>query len=165
LVLLGGRGPLGAVLALGLTSCATMRSDVTIKASPERVWGILTDVQRYPEWNPFFVRATGQLRPDESLDVTMQPVGKDAQSFSPKVLDVRPGRRLTWRGRLVMPGLFDGTHYFMLEPLCDGRVRFVQLEHFSGLLVPFASFDPYRQGWLKMNQALKERAERVPPAR
>ena len=33
-----------------------------------------------------------------------------------------------------MPGLFDGEHYFQLEPLADGRTRFVQGEHFSGLL-------------------------------
>ena len=35
-----------------------------------------------------------------------------------------------------MPGLFDGEHYFTIEPLNGSRVRFVQGENFTGLLVP-----------------------------
>lgn len=145
---------------LGLCSCSTMRADVAIHASPERVWSILTDFGRYSEWNPFFTKAVGQPVKDASLEVSMQPVGKGAQSFSPKVLEVTPNRRLVWRGRLIMPGVFDGTHYFTIEPQCDGSVRFVQVEEFGGMLVPFASLGPYRQGWIKMNEALKRRAER-----
>lgn len=118
-----------------------------------------------PEWNPFFTEAVGQPVKDATLEVSMQPVGKGPQSFSPKVLEVTPNRRLVWRGRLIMPGVFDGTHYFTIEPRCDGSVRFVQVEEFGGMLVPFASFGPYRQGWIKMNEALKRRAEREQPTK
>ncbi len=89
----------------------------------------------------------------------MQPVGKSSQSFSPTILEVRDGQQFTWRGRLFLPFLFDGTHHFILEPVGTDRSRFVQYEEFKGIFVPFVGYEPYRQGWAKMNAALKQRAE------
>ncbi len=31
-------------------------------------------------------------------------------TFRPKVQEVRPGMLLRWIGRLIVPGIFDGTH-------------------------------------------------------
>lgn len=123
------------------------------------MWAIVADVEHYHCWNPFFVRATGKLSEGESLRLTMQPVGKSPQSFAPQVLAVVPGRQFVWRGRLVMPGLFDGRHVFSVQRLQGGGTRFTQEESFSGVLVPFAGFAPYSAGWERMNKALKARAE------
>ena len=157
---LGRAATLGVAFA-GL-ACSSLKTSIDIHAPSERVWSIVSDVEHYHCWNPFFVRATGALREGQSLRVTMQPVGKDAQSFAPTVLEVTPGRRFTWRGRLVMPGLFDGKHVFTVERLDASRTRFTQEESFSGALVPFAGFEPYRAGWERMNRALQARAEGVP---
>lgn len=150
-------------VALTGTACSTLKASVDIQAPPERVWEIVSDVEQYHCWNPFFVRATGALREGESLRVAMQPVGKAAQSFAPTVLEVVPRQRFVWRGRLVMPGLFDGKHVFSLQRLASGGTRFTQEESFSGVLVPFAGFTPYHAGWERMNQALKARAELAAP--
>jgi hypothetical protein len=150
-----------AALALLLGACSTMKSEVTINAPADEVWKVLTDLESYPEWNPFFVKAKGRLAVGNELDVTMQPVGKSAQSFSPEILEIHQRRRLVWRGRLGIPGLFDGTHYFLIEPVNATSVKFSQREEFSGILVPFAGFEPYERGWEKMNAALKRRAERT----
>src|SRR4051794_8090547 len=149
------------LLAASLGACSSMRSEVTINAPAAKVWEVLTDVDAYPEWNPFFVKAKGKVAIGNALDLTMQPVGKSAQSFSPKVLQVEHQRKLVWRGRVGVPGLFDGTHSFVIEPIGDGAVKFIQHEDFSGILVPFAGFDPYRKGWEKMNAAIKLRSETV----
>jgi hypothetical protein len=150
-------------LGLGLLAagCSSMKASVEINAPAEQVWEVLADLEHYHCWNPFFVRASGQLEPGKDLELTMQPVGKGAQRFSPEVLDLVRGRRIVWRGRLVMPGLFDGKHTLVVEPLGANRSRFTQDESFSGVLVPFAGFEPYRAGWERMNAALKARAERM----
>jgi len=83
-------------------------------------------------------------------------------TLHPTVLEAAPGRALRWLGRLVVPGVFDGEHRFLLESLGADRTRLVQEERFTGLLVPlFArSLDRHTlAGFHAMNQALRARAE------
>ena len=77
------------------------------------------------------------------------------------MLETEPGKEIRWVGRVLVPGLFDGEHYFKIEPLEDGKVRFIQGEKFTGVLVPFMSglIDSAKIGFEEMNVALKERAE------
>ncbi len=81
--------------------------------------------------------------------------------FSPTLLSVQPERELRWKGRLILPGLFDGEHSFHLHPI-EAGTRLVHREAFSGLLVrvmPASSFVNIEAGFDAMNQALKRRAE------
>ncbi len=144
-----------------------IHTEVMINAEPERVWESLTDLASFPEWNPFIRSAEGELLVGGKLKIVVQPSGGKAMSFKPKVLKYEPNRELRWKGRLLMPGIFDGEHHFIIEPTSEGQCRFVHGEKFSGLLVPlFAkSLDrDARRGFQEMNQALKERAEGVSSA-
>lgn len=140
-----------------------LHTEIEINASPERVWQLLTDFASFPEWNPFIRQASGEPKEGSQLEVYLQPSGAKGMTFRPKVLKAEPNRELRWLGHLLIPGLFDGEHSFTIEPLEAGRVRFVQREIFTGLLVPlFASWlgKDTRRGFEEMNQALKLRAER-----
>jgi hypothetical protein len=139
-----------------------LHTEIEIRATPERVWQILTDFAAYQEWNPFMVRASGTPAEGRRLTIRMQPEGGRAMTFRPTVREATEGRRLRWLGRLLVPGVFDGEHSFTIEPLADDRVRLVQDEEFRGVLVPlFAkSLDRNtRPAFERMNQALKRRAE------
>ena len=84
-------------------------------------------------------------------------------TFKPSVLSVETHRELRWLGRLLLPGLFDGLHSFVIDPIQENRVSFVQGERFTGLLVPLFGllgvFKATERGFEAMNQALKERSE------
>jgi hypothetical protein len=141
-----------------------LRSEIVIEASAERVWGLLTDFTRFPEWNPFIRRARGNVREGQRLEVHMQPSGANGMTFRPTVLKAEPNRELRWIGHLLIPGLFDGEHIFTIEPLGPDRVRFVQREIFTGLLVPLFArgLDTDTQrGFEEMNQALRVQAEQA----
>jgi hypothetical protein len=141
-----------------------LRSEIEIEASAERVWQLLTDFAHFPQWNPFIRRASGNVKLGERLDVYMQPSGANGMTFRPTVLKAEPNRELRWIGHLLIPGLFDGEHIFNIEPLGTNRVRFVQREIFTGLLVPLLAkrLDTDTQrGFEEMNQALKVRAEQA----
>ncbi|MGZ8567129.1 MAG: SRPBCC domain-containing protein, partial [Actinomycetota bacterium] len=79
----------------------------------------------------------GTPEPGKRLDVTFRKSGDRTMTLHPTVTVAEPCRELRWVGRLVAPGLFDAEHSFRVEPLGEGRVRFVQTEAFRGLLVPF----------------------------
>lgn len=135
-------------------------TDVEIAAPPLRVWNVLTDFARFPEWNPFIVRIDGSPEPGARLRVEIKPPGRSAMAFSPTVLAARPGKELRWRGRLLLPGIFDGEHAFELEQ--RGNIcAFRQSERLTGLLVPLlgGALAATERGFQAMNIALKKRAE------
>jgi hypothetical protein len=132
---------------------------VDIQAPAATVWQMVTDTDRYADWNPFMPRLSGRLAPGERLTLTVRP-GTRTMTFRPTVLAFEDGTLIRWRGRLGMPGLFDGEHELRLEPSSDGGTRFVQRETFTGLLVPMMPrvLDDTATGFAAMNTALRDRA-------
>jgi len=122
----------------------------------------------YPSWNPFITRINGTPRTGERLDVRLEPPGGMSITLHPTLLEVVPNHTLRWLGRLVLPGIFDGEHHFILVSLGANRTRFVQQERFTGVLVPaFASsLDKHTlAGFQAMNAALRTRATSAPAQR
>lgn len=139
-----------------------LHTEISITAPPDRIWHLLTDFASFPQWNPFIRHAVGELREGAQLEVYLQPSGARGMTFHPRILKAEPDRELRWLGHFLIPGLFDGEHIFTIEPLEAGRVRFVQREIFTGLLVPlFMRWmeKDTRRGFEEMNRALKLRAE------
>ena len=141
-------------------------TEIEINASPERVWQVLTDFPALPDWNPLMQTAEGEMQAGARLKVYLKMPQGMGMTIKPKVLKAEPNRELRWKGRMLMPGIFDGEHFFTIEPLDENRVRFVQGESFGGLLIPlfaiFGGFKKTRRGFEEMNQALKVRAEQLP---
>ena len=141
-----------------------LRSEIEIDAPAERVWQVLMDFDRFPEWNPFIRNISGEARAGARLTARLEPPGGLGMTFRPTVLRATPGREFRWLGHLGVGGLFDGEHIFTIEPLGPDRVRFVQREQFTGVLVPLlmASLNgPTARGFAAMNAALKARAEQA----
>ena len=139
----------------------TISTVVEIDAPPARVWRVLVDLPAYREWNPFIVEATGMVAAGERLSLRMALPGRESMSIAPRLLIVEPERELRWKGRLLLPGLFDGEHAFVLTALADGRTRLDHWERFAGVLLPIAKgmiYDATVQSFHALNAALAERA-------
>jgi hypothetical protein len=140
-----------------------LRTEIEIAASPEVVWAVLTDFAAFPQWNPFIKEANGEQKVGGKLRIRVAPAGGKGMVFKLTVLAFETNRELRWRGRLGIPGLFDGEHGFTLEPIDGGRTKLTQREVFTGVLVPLLarSLDDHtKKGFEAMNLALKERAEK-----
>jgi hypothetical protein len=142
-----------------------LRTEIQIDAPLAAVWDVLTDFPRYSEWNPFIQSVGGELREGTRLAITLTPPDGSTWNIKPRVLRVRPEAELRWRGRLFIPKLFDGEHFFLLEQLGEKRVRFVHGEDFSGILVQLlrSTLTQTARGFVGMNQALRRRAEALAP--
>jgi hypothetical protein len=137
-------------------------TSIEIDVPPNIIWKILTEFDRFARWNPFILSINGAAIPGTKLEVKIQTPGENAMTFRMIVLVANPERELSWLWRLLFPGIFDSEHCFEIQPLSDRRVRFIQSEKFSGLLVPllWRSLNTRtRQGFEEMNQALKLQAE------
>lgn len=134
---------------------------IVINASAEKVWNILTDLDHYPDWNPFIKKVEGTPSFGQDLKITIQPPKSRAMTFFPKVLKVDQGKELRWKGKLFFDGIFDGEHVFEIKSMGPQKVHFTQREEFSGFFVPFfkRALGKTRVGFELMNMALKKEAE------
>ena len=144
----------------------THRIDTTIEiaAPPARVWRVLSDFPGYPRWNPFVRSISGEPEVGASLIVTLEPPGGRPMRFRPVIVAFEPERELRWKGKLLIPGLFDGEHWLRLHAKGPAATTFEHGEQFSGLLVPRfrpSLEDRTRRGFVAMNEALKREAERA----
>jgi len=139
-----------------------LRSEITIDADAGTVWDILTDIRRYPDWNPFITSIEGELAVGHKLKIRIEPPDIRPMTFWLTCLERTERKRLRWLGSLVIKGLFDGEHIFELEALADSKTHFIQREEFFGVIVPllWGMVAPNTlRGFQAMNLKLKSRAE------
>ncbi len=108
---------------------------VEIRASPDRVWGVLYDIERWPEWTPTVISI-------QRLDRGPLAVGSRARIRQPKlppalwqVTELEEGRSFTWVSR--SPGV-RVTARHGVEANQDGSQATLSLQ-FSGLLSPLVA--------------------------
>ncbi len=139
-------------------------SEITIAATPEKVWSILTHFEDYPNWNPFIKTISGTPVVGGNISAQIQPPNGKAMQFTPRVLQFTENKELRWIGKVMVPFAFDGEHTFSITDNGNGTVTFKQYEHFRGVLVPFfkkmLEVDT-KAGFEMMNGKLKELAEQT----
>ncbi|WP_255150408.1 SRPBCC domain-containing protein [Halorarius halobius] len=137
-----------------------LETAIDIDAPADVVWAVLTDFDAYPEWNRY-TRVDGEAVAGTTLEVAPGPDANRVPTFRPEILRA-DGGELRWLGHLIVPGLFDGEHRFVVEPLDGDRSRLVQSEQFRGLLVRpvlwYAGADT-EATFEAVNRAVKARAE------
>jgi len=141
-----------------------IRTQIRIEASPEKVWAILTDFDKYPDWNPFIKSIKGDVAVGNKIVARIEPPEAKGMTFKPKVLAFDTNKEFRWIGHLFVKGLFDGEHKFELIDNGDGSTTFVQSEKFGGILVPLFKKmlnNNTLNGFNQMNEKLKELAEHI----
>ena len=140
----------------------TIKTAIDISASAEMVWRVLTYFPDYPKWNPFLVSIQGSLSPGQRLKIQARFSQDREYKFSPLVVKVIPATELRWRRWRLIEGIFDREQAFFIIPNGIKGVRFIQREHFSGMLVslvmPFIT-EKTLKAFNLMNLALKRTAE------
>jgi uncharacterized protein YndB with AHSA1/START domain len=113
----------------------TLAAAVHIEAPPEKVFAVLCDVERWPEWTPTMISV-------RRLDSGPFAIGSSAQVRQPKlrpnvwrVTELQDGRNFTWTTH--SPGL-RMTAGHLIEPKGDGSRVELTFE-LSGLIAPVVS--------------------------
>lgn len=138
-----------------------LQSDIVIDAPSELVWQVLVDFDSYHEWNPVEIDAKGTAALGTVLEHTAKLPGRKPMTFKARIIEADPPRALAWRGRILIPGLFDVRHHFEIELLDSDRSLLRQFEEFSGLLVPLMRgvLRDTQAAFELANEAIKRRAE------
>jgi hypothetical protein len=130
-----------------------------IKASPDRIWALLTDASRYPAWNTTIDRVEGRIAPGETIKVLVKV--NPGRAFPVKVTEFKPGQRMVWSGGMPL-GLFKGERTYTLSPAGNGETSFKMREEYSGPMLGmiWKSIPDLGPAFQEFAQSLKREAEK-----
>ncbi len=137
-------------------------SQVDIAASPTRVWEVLVDFARYPEWNPLTYEVETQVAEGARVTMWVRLPGKRPRTEVTTMHAIVPGRRICWGMVMGRPSLLNTNRIQLLTPTAGGGTRYFTEDSFSGWLVPVVKglYGPAIQaGFEAMTAALKARCE------
>jgi len=106
---------------------------VFIRATPERIWALLTDAAKFTRWNNTVEKVDGKIALGER--VTVHPKANPGRAFPVTVAEFEPPRSMVWTGGMPL-GLFKGQRTFTLTPGLNGDVEFSMREEYTGLMAP-----------------------------
>jgi hypothetical protein len=139
-----------------------IRTEIEISAPPSRVWEVLTDFSHFPDWNPFILELKGSVCQDATIRYRFEfPPGIRIWTTA-EVLRFEQDRELRWAAHFLTPRMFNGEHYFVIEPMSGTKVTFYHGEIFSGLLLPVVRpiLQKHAQRtYQALNTALRQRVE------
>lgn len=136
-------------------------NQIKINAPVDHVWKVLTDVDRFHEWNPVIRRVEGNLTVGETVRMTANSPDGERQ-WTCRISRHQDGREFAWRFTDRHPLLYRGEHTFCVIAIDAHTTRYVDVEAFHGLLVPGRRHilaTQTRAGMAAMGDALKQRAE------
>ncbi len=134
----------------------SVRVDVDIKATPEQIWSLLTNVADAPRWNSTITQIDGRVALGEQLKIKV-PIS--TRTFTVKVDTFEPHTRLVWSdGNAV----FRGVRTYTLTPKGSGSTAFSMEEVFTGFMLPLIglSLPDFTPVFEQYAADLKKEAER-----
>lgn len=142
----------------------TIETNIVIDSTPEKIWDVLTNFEEYELWNPFMTKVVGNASLGSKIEVNIKTISGKNRSYYPIITKCKTNKELRWKGKSFLPGVFDGERVFVLEKADDDKVTFSHKEIFSGLgvrLVGNKLDENLLEGFVRMNEALKVRAENL----
>jgi len=162
---------IGLILLLGLVylsitgrNTQTIATEIEIDAAPEKVWEIISDVDKWHEWSPTINASEGQAEVGSTVAITMmsKEAGKDGPKYSPKIIQMDKPSYFHWRAHMMAGFIFTNDKIIELEKT-EAGTKVIHKETFKGLMAA-AMKGQMKKGvppmLNMMNEALKDLAEK-----
>ncbi len=119
-----------------------IRSEIDINAPADTIWGVIMDMEKYHEWNPFTPRITlknSDIAVGTEFDLDCQMTDTQYLKNEHEVVLVLEPEKYTFcmgtsrtKGR---PGI-KSFRWQICEPLDNNNTHFINYEEFHGILSP-----------------------------
>ncbi len=120
------------------TSQSTFRREtrvgISIKATPEKVWGLLTNAVDFPKWNSTVKGIEGNIALGEKI--ALRTTADEKRVFNLKIVEMQKPYKMVWSDG--MAPFFKGVRTFEITPEESG-CYFSMVEVLSGLMYPMAA--------------------------
>jgi len=135
-----------------------VHTEIDIPASPDKVWQVLVDVERYPEWNPVFTVLEGKLDQGNKITYQVQESEEKSAKIAAKVTSYIPQKLLNQTGGYW--GILTFDHTYLLEPM-ENETRVIIHEDYTGVWVNFWNPSNVEEQYKKLAVSLKNRVTEI----
>lgn len=148
-----------------MTSHCISIDPVEINAPAQIAWDVLSDLAKYPEWNPFTVKVISTLQIGEPVTIYIARDNGKQMKQQLRLEALEPPHKIVWSlPKLGHRRLFNAWREQHIVPLSDHRCTYSTSDTFNGWIAGII----YRtqQQWVsdnfrKLAAALKARAEAI----
>lgn len=144
------------LVILYFTGKKSAHHEITINASPERVWQVLTNTQAYSEWNPTMQLVKGEIKEGNKVTYKFTQNTDNSYDVSATVKQIITNKLLNQSGGI--PIMLTYNHKYILESL-GNNTKMIIHEDYRGIGVNFWNPKPVEEAYGKLNEVLKKRAE------
>lgn len=132
---------------------------IDIEAPADKIWRILVDLPRWPQWNTTVERTAGNV--ERGAKVTVYVKQSPGRAFPLRVTQLDPPHRMVWTGGMPL-GLFKGTRVYELSAPFATATAFSMREDYTGPLAALiaGSIPDLQPAFDEFAQCLKRAAER-----
>lgn len=137
-------------------------SESRISADAERIWSIIMDLDRYPEWNPYTIAMKSTLKIGDPMVMTVKMSDTVTLDQTEYIRVLEAGHKVCWGINTDTPEFNSGERCQWLEPLAGGGTRYVSedlIEGTANQLVTALFGSDVQNGFDAVALALKQRAE------
>jgi len=133
-----------------------------VAAPADIVWGVVTDLDRYGEWNPFVVACRSTLRVGDPIEMRVHVLRAFAQKQTETIVEHDPGRSFSYGLANAPLGAVRSRRSHLVVPLGEDRSRYESRFELGGWCPPVVAGlvgGSLRRGFGGMAAALVTRAE------
>lgn len=144
------------LVILVFTGRKSVHHEITIDATPEKVWQVLTDMEKYPEWNPTMQLVSGEVKEGNKVRYQFTQDPENVSEMDAVVVEVSPNEVLNQKGGMPMILTFD--HRYIIEE-SGNQTKMTIHEDYAGIGVNFWNPKAVEEAYGRLNEALKARVE------
>lgn len=144
------------LVIMNLIGNKSVHHEIQINANPEKVWEVLTDTDKYKEWNPVMELLEGTIKEGNQVKYRFTQDEHTISEIPAKVKKIITSKLLNQGGGLPFVLRFD--HKYILEQKGKGTLLTIQ-EEYKGIYVNFWNPKPVELAYQRLNKAIKKRAE------
>lgn len=141
-----------------------IKNKVRIHQSAKQVWSALTDLSKYPAWNPFMVLAQGEMKVNKGVKFLLQIDTDKLKPSSVTITHKISPYLLIWESKTLFPYWQKHQCYMKIELINEQEIEFIQFFYMKGLKTWFLGKNILRfweKGLQDMAKALKEHLEKT----